>query len=78
MVFCGMGNQMNGKWAHGENRGGKPYNPPDGWVGFGLNVINKFYAESQLFALHFRLSAYQFPKGWRTVSDFASASSYEA
>ena len=41
-LFCGMGNQMNGKWAHGENRGGKPYNPPDGWVGFGLNVINRF------------------------------------
>ena len=41
-LFCGMGNQLEGKWAHGENRGGKPYNPPDGWIGFGLNVINKY------------------------------------
>jgi len=41
-LFCGRGQKLDGKWAHGENRGGKPYNPPDGWIGFGLNVINKY------------------------------------
>ena len=41
-LFFGMANQLEGEWAHGENRGGKPYNPPDGWVGFGLNVLNKY------------------------------------
>ena len=41
-LFCGRGHKIDGKWAHGENRGGKPYNPPDGWIGFGLNVLNKY------------------------------------
>ena len=41
-LFCGRGQKLDGKWAHGENRGGKPYNPPDGWLGLGLNVINKY------------------------------------
>ena len=41
-LFCGRGHNLIGKWAHGENRGGRPYNPPDGWIGFGLNVINKY------------------------------------
>ena len=40
-LFCGSGHNLTGKWAHNENRGGRPYNPPDGWIGFGLNVINK-------------------------------------
>ena len=39
-LFCGSGHNLTGKWAHGESRGGRPYNPPDGWIGFGLNVIN--------------------------------------
>ena len=41
-LFCGSGHNLEGKWAHGENRGGRPYNPPDGWIGFGLNVLNKY------------------------------------
>ena len=41
-LFCGRGHNLTGKWAHGESRGGRPYNPPDGWIGFGLNVINKY------------------------------------
>jgi hypothetical protein len=41
-LFCGSGHNLTGKWAHGESRGGRPYNPPDGWIGFGLNVINKY------------------------------------
>ena len=41
-LFCGSGHNLTGKWAHNENRGGRPYNPPDGWIGFGLNVINKY------------------------------------
>ena len=41
-LFCGSGHNLTGKWAHNENRGGRPYNPPDGWIGFGLNVVNKY------------------------------------
>ena len=41
-LFDGNGHNLIGKWAHGENRGGRPYNPPDGWIGFGLNVIGKY------------------------------------
>ena len=41
-LFCGSGHNITGKWAHGEFRGGRQYNPPDGWIGFGLNVINKY------------------------------------
>ena len=35
------GNRIE-NWAIGENRGGKPYDPPLGWIGIGLNVINKY------------------------------------
>ena len=35
------GNRSDG-WAIGEMRGGKPYDPPLGWIGIGLNVINKY------------------------------------
>ena len=41
-LFCGSGHNLEGKWAHGKNRGGRSYNPPDGWIGFGLNVLNKY------------------------------------
>jgi hypothetical protein len=41
-LFSGSGHNLEGKWAHGESRGGRPYNPPDGWIGFGLNVLNKY------------------------------------
>ena len=41
-LFCGRGHNLIGKWAHGESRGGRTYNPPEGWIGFGLNVINKY------------------------------------
>ena len=41
-LFCGYAHNLTGKWAHGENRGGRPYTPPDGWIGFGLNVLNKY------------------------------------
>ena len=29
-------------WAIGQNRGGKPYKPPIGWIGIGLKVMDKF------------------------------------
>ena len=41
-LFCGEGHNLIGKWAHDEFRGGRKYIPPDGWIGFGLNVINKY------------------------------------
>ena len=41
-LLNGFGNKLNGKWAINETRGGLRYNPPLGWVGFGLNVINKY------------------------------------
>jgi hypothetical protein len=41
-LLSGYGNNILGKWAHGERRGGKAYNPPVGWVGYGLNVLSKY------------------------------------
>ena len=35
------GNRSDG-WAIGENRGGKPYDPPLSWTGIGLKVKNKY------------------------------------
>ena len=41
-LLSGYGNNLTGKWAQKEKRGGKIYNPPNGWIGFGLNVLNKY------------------------------------
>ena len=41
-LFDGNGHNLMGNWAHGENRGGRVYNPPNGWIGFGLNVLGKY------------------------------------
>ena len=41
-LFNGYGNNLDSKWAKGENRGGKVYKPPEGWGGYGLNVLNKY------------------------------------
>ena len=35
------GNRSDG-WGVGENRGGKPYDPPIGWTGIGLKVWDKY------------------------------------
>ena len=35
------GNKIT-EWSNGEKRGGYNYSPPVGWIGFGLNVINKY------------------------------------
>ena len=41
-LFNGLGNN-EGKWAKNENRGGRQYRPPpEGWIGYGLNVLNKY------------------------------------
>ena len=29
-------------WGVNELRGGKPYNPPIGWIGFGLRVLDRY------------------------------------
>ena len=41
-LLNGFGNKFKGNWAKNEFRGGIRYNPPIGWIGFGLNVINKY------------------------------------
>ena len=41
-LFDGNGHKIQEKWAEGENRGGRVYNPPNGWIGFGLNVLGKY------------------------------------
>ena len=41
-LLSGLGNNLSGEWAQGENRGGRPYKPPNGWIGYGLNVLNKY------------------------------------
>ena len=35
------GNRSSG-WGIGEKRGGFPYRPPEGWIGYGLNVRGKY------------------------------------
>ena len=41
-LLSGFGNNLKGKWPKNEYRGGKKYQPPTGWIGFGLNVLNKY------------------------------------
>jgi hypothetical protein len=41
-LLSGHGDNLEGKWAKNEKRGGKKYIPPKGWIGFGLNVLNKY------------------------------------
>ena len=36
------GNNKDGGWGINEKRGGKPYYPPLGWIGYGLNVLDRF------------------------------------
>ena len=35
------GNRVEG-WGVNEKRGGRPYNPPIGWIGIGLRVLDKY------------------------------------
>ena len=36
------GNNKDGGWGNNEIRGGKPYYPPNGWVGYGLRIADRF------------------------------------
>ena len=36
-----LGNRISG-WGKNELRGNKPYNGPEGWIGIGLKVLNKY------------------------------------
>ena len=38
------GNNYVNDWTIGEKRGGEKYTPPTGWIGFGLNVKDKYDA----------------------------------
>ena len=40
-MLCSRGNRCEG-WGVGEKRGGYPYQPPIGWIGFGLNVLDHY------------------------------------
>ena len=39
--FDERGNKVNG-WSINEKRGNKPYEPPLGWIGIGLKVLDKY------------------------------------
>ena len=42
-MFDSRGNNKDGGWApDGEMRGRKKYYPPHGWIGHGLNVLNRY------------------------------------
>ena len=41
------GNRFYG-WPIGETRGGEPYEAPEGWIGIGLNVFDKFWDDRWL------------------------------
>ena len=36
------GNNRDGGWGINEKRGGCPYYPPEGWIGFGLRVLDRY------------------------------------
>ena len=36
------GNNKDGGWGYNEIRGGAPYYPPNGWVGYGLRVADRY------------------------------------
>ena len=36
------GNNLNQGWGFNEKRGGRPYYPPKGWLGYGLKVWGKY------------------------------------
>ena len=36
------GDNKNQGWGYNEMRGGRPYYPPKGWVGYGLRVLGKY------------------------------------
>ena len=40
--FDSRGNNMDGGWGYNETRGGEPYIPPEGWIGYGLKVLDKY------------------------------------
>jgi hypothetical protein len=40
--FDERGNNMDGGWGYNETRGGEPYIPPEGWIGYGLRVMDKY------------------------------------
>ena len=41
------GNRFYG-WPVGEMRGGEPYEAPEGWIGIGLNVFDKYWNDQWL------------------------------
>ncbi len=41
-MFDSRGNNKDGGWGKNETRGGEPYNPPEGWIRYGLNVVGKY------------------------------------
>lgn len=36
------GDNKNQGWGYNEQRGGRPYYPPKGWIGYGLRVLGKY------------------------------------
>ena len=36
------GNNADGGWGKGEKRGGEEYIPPEGWIGYGLKVLDRY------------------------------------
>ncbi len=44
-ILDSAGNNCDGGWGIGEIRGGEEYIPPIGWIGYGLNVFDKYDLE---------------------------------
>jgi hypothetical protein len=41
------GNNCDGGWGKNEKRGGEPYIPPEGWIGYGLKVLDMYDHEKE-------------------------------
>jgi hypothetical protein len=46
-LFDHRGNNTHGGWGYNEKRGGEPYTPPEGWIGYGLTVWDKYDVDKE-------------------------------
>ena len=46
-ILDSRGNNCDGGWGQNEKRGGEVYIPPEGWIGYGLKVLDKYDLEKE-------------------------------
>ena len=46
-ILDSRGNNCDGGWGQNKKRGGEEYIPPEGWIGYGLKVLDKYDLEKE-------------------------------